>query len=421
MTRTRHNLFGILSAVGCVASASGYGYAEPAHHHGSPLTSAAQAAPTPGVSFLEPFDGKPGAPQPFAQHPAYAAFDVQVHSRGVKPWASMASMHAQHGGNCSGPPTSHTTSSYDDAVFICNDHLMTAINGEEYGLIVLTPNRMFDVADGGSISFDLSTERMSKRDWWSIMITPWAENLALPLLSELSQGVDLQGAPRNTISIATDNGGGVPVLKIAQNGVVKKYPSAVPFNWGVRPGTNQAAARQPFRFTVANGRMRFERLASSTASPLLFWDVAVLPPFKMGIVQFGHHSYAPTKEGAGAPGTWHWDNLAITNRSEAGTAFTIHHVAPRQLTHAGTIAFPAAPSSAFLRFAALCRPVVNGVTSNYQPTAESHHPEHASSYFVPIPAGSTSATIDFVADGWFTPSYGCFARDFHVWAQSSSK
>jgi len=55
-----------------------------------------------------------------------------------------------------------------------------------------------------------------------------------------------------------------------------------------------------------------------------------------------------------------------------------------------------------------------------QPTAGARSPEHASSYFVPIPAGSTSATIDFTADDWYTPGYGCFARDFHVWALSSS-
>src|SRR4051794_22251403 len=27
------------------------------------------------------------------------------------------------------------------------------------------------------------------------------------------------------------------------------------------------------------------------------------------VVQFGHHSYNPTNEGAGVPATWHWDNL----------------------------------------------------------------------------------------------------------------
>lgn len=52
----------------------------------------------------------------------------------------------------------------------------------------------------------MSTERMSSRDWWDILITPWENNMSVPLLSSLSQGVDLQGAPLNTIHIGIDNG-----------------------------------------------------------------------------------------------------------------------------------------------------------------------------------------------------------------------
>jgi hypothetical protein len=422
MTRTRPYYLGALAAavlLPLVTASSWHEHGLTVRQYGTSLIPNVKAAETQAPSFLETFDGRPGAPQPFTQHSAYASFDVQIHSRGVKPWATLAAMHAHHDGNCSGPPTSHPTNSYDGAVFICNDHLMTAINGEEYGLIVLTPNRMLNVADGGSVSFDISTERMSKRDWWEVMITPWAENLALPLLSDLSQGVDLQGPPRNAISIAIDNGHGAPMLKIVRNGIVQRYGSggSVPlFNERIAAGTNQAATRQSFRFTVADGRMRFERLASPTARALVFWDVAATATFDTGVVQFGHHSYDPVKAELGVPATWHWDNLAVTNRSDAGTAFTIQHAAPRQLTSAGTVTFPAAPSGAFLRFAALCRPVVNGVETSSQPTAEARHPNHASSYFVSIPAGSRSATIDFTADDWYTPNYGCLARDFHVWA-----
>jgi hypothetical protein len=58
---------------------------------------------------------------------------------------------------------------------------MTAINGAEYGLIVLTPNRMLNVADGGSISFDLSTERMSTRDWWVLIARETDRSLSFQL------------------------------------------------------------------------------------------------------------------------------------------------------------------------------------------------------------------------------------------------
>ena len=133
---------------------------------------------------------------------------------------------------------------------------------------------------------------------------------------------------------------------------------------------------------------------------------SMIRTFPSGIVQLGHHSYDPANDGEGTPATWHWDSLAITNSSDAGTAFTIQHAAPRQVTSAGVVTFPPAPPEAFLRFAALCRPVVNGVARTYQPTAEAHRPEHASSYFVPIPAGSTSATIGFTADDGYTPGLG---------------
>jgi hypothetical protein len=369
------------------------------------------------AGVLAAFDGFPAAPLPFSQHPEYAGYDVQVHSRSPQPWAALHPMQAEHGPNCSAPPASHSTSAYADAVYICNDHLMTAINGEEYGLIVLTPNKLFNFSNGGAITFELSTKKMSKRDWWDITITPYAENLALPLLSDLSQGVDLQGPPRNAIVIASDDGVGAPRLKVMRNGVLQRYHDGVgvpALGQGVVAGTNQGATRQSFRFTAANGRMKFERLASSTAPALVYWDVVATATFTSGVVQFGHHSYDPSKDGAGSPATWHWDNLD----AQPSTPFTILHAAPRQLTSAGTVTFPPAPAGAHLRFGALCRPVVNGVAATRQPSADSVKYEHASSYWVPIPAGSTSATLAFTADEWYSPGFGCFARDFHVWAQN---
>jgi len=53
-----------------------------------------------------------------------------------------------------------------------------------------------------------------------------------------------------------------------------------------------------------------------------------------------------------------------------------------------------------------------------QPTAAARSPEHASSYFVPIPAGSTSATIDFTADDWYTQSAGLWAEGMKAHPQS---
>lgn len=365
------------------------------------------------------FDGTPATPQAFTQL-GEAEWDIQVHSRDSSTWFNLDSINAQHGADCSGPPASHANTSYEGSVYICNNHLMTAINASGYGVIYLTPNQLFDFSNGGSITFDISTERMSIRDWWDVQITPWEKNLALPLLSDLSQGVDLQSFPADMISIATDNGDTSPVLKVVRNGSVQSYQSS----WAVSPtssgvtATNQAATRQTFKFTVANGRMKFERLASATAPALTFWDVAATANFTSGIVQFGHHSYTPTKDGAGVPATWHWDNIQV----EPSTAFTMIK-AEQRYTQGGTVTFQSpAPANAYLRFAAVCRVRLDGNLVTRQPTSyrwgQGYNAGHQSSYFVPIAAGTESVGITFAADDWY--SGPCIAKDFSIWTLGTS-
>ena len=361
----------------------------------------------------ETFDGAPSAPQAFSD----AEWDVQVHDRNE--WFTRPAIQAQHGSDCAGPPATHTNTSYEGSVFICRDHVMTAINGEAgYSVIYLTPNRLFDFSQGGSVTFDISTERMSVRDWWDVLITPYGDNLALPLLSNLSQGVDLQGPPMNTIHIGTDNGEGAPKLSTVVNGNEWNGPTWVePADAGI-PGTvNQAVTRQTMKLTIANGRMKFERLASATAPALVFWDVAATVPFTSGIVQFGHHSYTPEKDGAGVPGTWHWDNITLSN----STPFTMIK-ADRRYTQGGTVNFASpAPANAYLRFSAICRVSVNGQAVTQQPTVNrwgiSQKVEHMASYFVPVAEGTQSVNISFADDGWYTGP--CIAKDFSIWSLSS--
>lgn len=365
------------------------------------------------------FDGTPSSPLNFTQL-GQTDWDVQIHSRDSSTWFNLEAINAQHGADCSAPPASHPNSSYEGSVFICRDHLMTSLNASDYGVIYLTPNLLFDFSNGGSVTFDISTERMSIRDWWDIQITPYSQNLALPLLSDLSQGVDLQSFPADMISIATDNGEGSPVLKVVRGGNVEAYQDG----WAVSPpssgvtATNQAATRQTFKFTVANGRMKFERLASATAPALTFWDVAATANFTSGIVQFGHHSYTPTKDGAGVPATWHWDNMAL----EPSTPFTMIK-ADQRYTQGGMVTFQSpAPADAYLRFAAVCRVRLDGSLVTRQPTSyrwgQGYNAGHQSSYFVPIAAGTESVGITFAADDWY--SGPCIAKDFSIWALGTS-
>jgi len=368
--------------------------------------------------YTATFDGGPASPLPVAR--SLADFDVQVHSRDRSTWFTMEPMEAQHGPDCGAPPATHTNTSYEGSVFNCKNHLMTALNTSGYGVIYLTPNQIFDFANGGSITFEKSTERLSTRDWWDVLITPYEDNLSLPLLSNLSQGTDLQGPPVNTIHIGTDNGEGAPVLSTVVNGTEWNGPAWVsPADSGIPATVNQAATRQTFKFTIANGRMKFERLASATAPALVFWDVAATVPFTSGVVQFGHHSYNPSKCDGCQPGTQHWDNLTI----EPATPFTLIK-ADRRYTQGGAVDFASpAPANAYLRFAGICQVSVDGKPVTRVPSYDrwgvGYKPEHMSSYFVPVAEGTRSVNISFGNDGWYETGHGCIAKDFSIWSKSA--
>ena len=370
------------------------------------------------VANASTFDGNPAAPLPvttgYTDAGDGATWDIQVHSRDIATWYALEGIDAQHGADCSAPPATHHNTSYEGAVFQCRDHVMTAINAGGYGVIYLTPNRLFDFSQGGSVQFDLSTERMSGRDWWDLTIQPWANNMALPL-DGVAVGVDLQGQAPNSINVSIDNGQGAPTLSLIRDGV-QEYNSFgfwPPFNHDITAGTNQAATRQTFKLTIANGRMKFERLASATAPALVFWDVAETVNFSSGIVQFGHHSYNPTKDSAGVPATWHWDNISV----EPSSPFTIIK-ADRRYTEGGSVGFASpAPSGAFLRFSAVCDVRVDGTPVS--PVKPPMDEAKFSSYFVPIAAGTQNVNVGLLSDGWdYTGP--CLAKDFSIWSLSSS-
>lgn len=376
---------------------------------------------TSAGTFVEPVTGSPSSPQPVGSG-ALASWDIQVHSRGSGTWFAMDPIAAQHGADCSAPPATHINTSYEGAVFQCKDHVMTSINAEEYGLIYLTPNQMLDLGSAATVSFDISTERMSTRDWWDLWITPWADNLALPF--DLGD-VDLQGPPRNAIHVSIENGESAPVLTVYRNGQATTYNqgySTPSTRQGITPGTNESAVRQSFELVVQNGRIAFSRKASSTATALTFFDFAAPVNFSRGIVQFGHHSYTPTKDGAGTPATWHWDNFGIN----PAIPFTIVKAdrryinAPSQVL---TFTQPA-PTNAFLRFSGIGAIDVAFDGGPYQPATRAQtaglpsgfHPEHMSNYWMPIPAGTRSLTLRLGPDTWYAGPF--IAKDFAIFATS---
>lgn len=369
----------------------------------------------PGVpkTFLETFDGEPSNPQPWQP----ANWDVTVHSRDI--WVlgndELDPMAAAHGSDCAPPPATHTISTFEDAVFICRNHVMTAINAGGYGVIYLTPNHMVDFSQQEAvIRFDVSTARTSGRDWIDLWITPYEDNLQLPLNEWLP---DLSGEPRRAINVA---------MSLTRDQTEFKANIVRDFSASSVASTNvpvyeqflvpSPTRRDTFELRISRTHMKFGMPDYNvwwvdTTIPALDWD--------QGVVQLGHHSYNPAKacDGCG-PNTWHWDNVNIT----PSVPFTILRADRRYVAEGidTDVTFPKpAPANAHLRFAGIGNDLAVSFDAGqiWQPAQlqaqEKIVDEHFRSYWMPIPAGVSS--VQFRGASWWGGDW--HVRDISIWAQ----
>lgn len=250
--------------------------------------------------FIETFDGAPAEPTPWRS----GSWDVTVHSRDIDTWDRLEPVEAQHGPTCGPPSETHTVVDYRDTVFQCRDHVMTALNTSGYGVIYLTPAALVDFSDGpATVSVDVSTLRMSGRDWWDIWITPYDEHLQLPLDVTLP---DLHGNPMTGVNVRMNFNDNNFHLSVFRDGLTTEHDSYEAYDFVLEP---DPARRDTFELVIGDGTFSF-----GMPDYDLWWfrDQPVdLEGWSSGVVQFGHHSYTPTKDGAGTPATWHWDNIAI--------------------------------------------------------------------------------------------------------------
>ena len=409
-----------------------------------------------GIPFLDTFNGNPSTPQAFSVDSSSSNWDIAVQSRDEATWEKLEEMDAHHGADCSSPLdasgnliTHHQTGSYEQSVFKCKDHLMTSIKAGGYGLIYLTPNQIVDFTDGEAvIKVDVTTLRTSGRDWWDIWVTPFEENLQLPFNTG---DVDLNGVPRNAVHISNEgsaNGAGTGFTpRIYKNFVdSNEFPGfSDTYNWwtGYEGFMNVSPKqRTTFELRLSKNRLKFcipagqideKGLPVNNGQEFCWVDKQLSTPldWSKGIVQFGHHSYNPEKDCTPdptkktcSPNTWHWDTVSISN----ATPFTIIKADKRMTDGSGTnnaITFNSpAPTNAFMRFSAIGRveySLDNGSSWQIAPKQPSstlqnntYHYEHLTSYFVPIPAGTTTAKFRFSQDSWYQGPYQ--AKDFTIWS-----
>ena len=375
------------------------------------------------TAYSETFETSPGSPSPWKP----SDWDVTVHSRDDATRYELESMDAMHGSDCASPPATHTITSYDDAVFICKNHMMTSIKAGGYGVVYLTPAHLLDFSESkGAVSWDMSTARTSQRDWVDLWITPYEDQLQLPLQPSLQ--VDLSGPPKRAIHIMmnTFNGGTNFTAEVYRDYVATPIPGpGSGFDNYENHFTPDAARRDNFSAQLTRSHLTFGMPAYG-----LTWIDGDIPggplDWTAGVVQFGHHSYNPLKDcTASVPctaNTWHWDNISIS----PSTPFSIARADRRFVdpTTPPTMEFASpAPTGANLRFAGIGTNLevsfdrgATWATAKLQHVGQPLVEEHAKSYWTPMPAGATSAT--FRGTNCWCGLW--MVRDASIWSASNS-
>ena len=393
------------------------------------------------VEYLETFSGNPAAPEPFTQL-EQDNWDIQVHKRDMhRNPLNYEPMQAQHGTGCQSPndPTnhSHTITTAEQSVYNCRDHVMTALNASDYGVIYLTPDHIVDFSDGEAIiRVDVSTFNTSGRDWWDIWISPYDQNLALPFGDF---GVDLQGPPRNAILIEknSDNVFCIKEYRNFQNVTPGVFTSGNTCTWWTGYTsflTPDKSRRDTFEVRISKDRIRF----GMPQYNFQWHDYRPTQPlsFDQGVVQLGHHSYTPEKDCWTAPSdgrgcranSWHWDNVYISK----AIPFTMIKADKRYVwtgpyhtlttDEQRTITFnEPAPANSHLRFSANGNVQISlngGSFVNAQrPEEQTANAGHAGNFWHPVPEGTRTVAFRFSQRDWEGSPY--VAKDFAIWSRTA--
>lgn len=374
-------------------------------------------------SFAFNWAGGLTAPVTWNGDSSTSTWDVLTHKRGTG--EDMQPTVVAHGADCGPPPATHVITTLADSVYICRNHVMTSVTDAGYGADVLTPDHMVDFGTGQSVvNFSVSTLHLDARDYFDMWITPFADNLMVPL----TDGVDVQGPPQYALRVRDcfcGNNTDVFTASVFNNFTETPLPSASGVNMQkmVPPS---AVTRTGFELDISRNHVRF-----GAPGVGLWWvDTAVNLPFTRGVIQLIHHSYDACKDQTTTlanpctADTWHWSNFSISQ----SVPFDIINGTPRAANaQSTTVNFPAmAPANSFLRFEALSAGLQVSFDGGHtfqaarrQPIIGDHgtiHADHFAPYFTPIPAGAHS--VVFSGQNWYGGPW--WVRDPSIWSDQNT-
>src|SRR5579859_949961 len=374
------------------------------------------ASPAQGTSaFTFNWNGVASTPQEWVPQ-AVNDWDVVVHSRDNH--LGLNTFQGAHGADCGAYPATHTISTFDGAVYICRNHLMTAVDALGYGEIVLTPAQMVDFSQGATVQISTTSLRTNDRDFISFQLTPFGENLVYPLDYGFPDG---QGEPKDGLEIST--GEGIPTYFNVDVYRGFQDTELQPFYIGgnsveecVGSAGVSATRRDVYQMQLTSTHLRLVMLVNGVPCTLFDHDVPNLG-FSQGVFQIAHHNYTPFKAMSdnctaavpctlGTPNTWHWSDFSITNP----VPFTMLR-GDQALTGASPVAptvnfAEPAPAGSYLRFAGFAQRHSVQVSLNGGPfQAATEQAEsgskgdgsvddyHDLNYWMAVPAGTKSVTF----------------------------
>ena len=385
----------LLGTAGSIALDVPSGRPEPAASLMAGRTCDRRAARARTRAFCESFDRiATSGPADFAGR----RWQIHQNVTDYKRWRTGDAVHAQHAADCGPPPATHLANRWGEYVFVCRNHLMTARAAPSYGATYLMPNVQANWSRGRAIvAWDVSTLSMSGRDWIDVWITPFNDLLAVPIDS--AGPTAYQGHPRNAIHVRNSNDARSWTVTVIRD--FREVRSRT-FNMPARVKPS-ATERSAFELRIRRHRLRFGMPTRDR------WiRLRATAPFTKGVIQWAQHSYNPTKDNAGVPATWHWDNFFVTPASR----LAMTRVSPRRtIANNGavrrlTFAAPAR-AGARLAFGGVCRIDINfgkgWQRARKQPASRGNDVvESSASYLVRVPAGARSARVRFRGEGWYT-------------------